>query len=364
MAPADRCDEGLCVSTRPVIAVATNEMHSCALESVGRLHCFGANNAGALGAPGVTETSAPVTVPGEDWIGVSAGGAFEQVTCGIRRDATLHCWGNNGNGQLGTGDETWHDVPAPVAGGGLWLDVAAATAATCGIQQDGTLWCWGYNGGGRAGGTAHPGQTMAPVRVGPRADFREVTMGTSHGCALTVEDALFCWGEDDAGQRGNDVDDVPAPVGPGTSWRDASAGTTHTCGVQTDGSLWCWGSNAAGELGRAPDGGSTEPARVGTALGWARVAAGGAFTCALRDDGSAWCFGDNAEGQLADGTLLARAEPAPVMTDLRFTAIDAGRAHVCAAGEDGVLYCWGDGSTSMNGTERRDLLFPEPVPLP
>ncbi len=45
-----------------------------------------------------------------DWIYVETTGH----TCGIKKDHTLWCWGNNTYGQLGTGDYEFRENPAQV----------------------------------------------------------------------------------------------------------------------------------------------------------------------------------------------------------------------------------------------------------
>ena len=100
--------------------------------------------------------------PGAPWAHIAAG---DLHTCGIRTDSTLWCWGDNGHGELGIGDHTGQDLPrqvtTPAAGG--WASITADDDDTCATRTGGTLWCWGYNGYGELGiGNQHqPGPAAA-----------------------------------------------------------------------------------------------------------------------------------------------------------------------------------------------------------
>ena len=75
---------------------------------------------GGLLAAGLTAGFSPATASstrvtaretGSVWLAISAGHIH---TCGIRRDHTLWCWGNNAYGQLGLGDTTDRSTPTQV----------------------------------------------------------------------------------------------------------------------------------------------------------------------------------------------------------------------------------------------------------
>lgn len=95
--------------------------HSCAIGSFetssdpepGGLWCWGQPDDGALGVGPVAPAAAThqaMKVSGR-WSSVSAGA---YVTCAIKTDQTLWCWGRNAAGQLGVGDQENRFVPTPV----------------------------------------------------------------------------------------------------------------------------------------------------------------------------------------------------------------------------------------------------------
>jgi alpha-tubulin suppressor-like RCC1 family protein len=134
-------------------AVSAGMGHTCGIRAEGGLWCWGDNEKGVLGDGTASvrsadrpylnnNRSAPVRVgTASDWTTVAVGDAY---TCGRRVDGSLWCWGANVEGQLGDGTAVDSPVPVRVAGGADdWTTVSGTEWLTCGIRADGTLWCWG-----------------------------------------------------------------------------------------------------------------------------------------------------------------------------------------------------------------------------
>jgi alpha-tubulin suppressor-like RCC1 family protein len=149
--------------------VETGLYHTCATKSDKSLWCWGGNTAGQLG-----NSSAPILAPGSQggistplqvdgtWNSISAGQAH---TCGVKSDLSLWCWGDNSSGQLGDGTQTLESAPVAVTVlGQAWASVSAGSAHTCALAADSTLWCWGDNSDGQLG-TGSGGVQMLPARV-------------------------------------------------------------------------------------------------------------------------------------------------------------------------------------------------------
>src|SRR5690606_25519269 len=155
-------------------------------------------------------------------------------------------WGSDRVGQLGTGGGRT-STPARVM-----LDShavgTAATDHTCWITQGGGRHCWGWNGNGQLGlGTVESTAYDLPTE-GPDGDpsFAALDAGWYFTCGLTRDRRIWCWGSNDRGQSGVDpgVDDpVPTPtaVDDATDWASIAAGGFHACATKSDGTLWCWG---------------------------------------------------------------------------------------------------------------------------
>lgn len=156
-----------------------------------------------------------------------------------------------------------------------WRQVATGSFHTCGIRLDGRLYCWGGNLRGQVGnGATGPSPGVSePTPVGVGIEWLSVFCGRSHTCALDIDSKLHCWGDDRAGQ-GARSKDVWKPTliefageagetGNDVKWSKASLGEAHSCAVRLDEALFCWGENADGQLGIGVVGGSyNQPTRV------------------------------------------------------------------------------------------------------
>jgi hypothetical protein len=247
-APTDVCAENACGPSRRAVDLGVGGTVSCAVDDGGALWCWGSNAFGGRGTgpDGPADTGTPMRVGAErTWVRVDAGEIGTPHACAIDDLATLHCWGYNGHGELGSGGVD-SDVPLEVVEPGPWTDVACGIAATCGIKDGGRLFCWGWNGGNRVGFMS-PTPTR-PVSFPTEQRFARVSMHDGHTCALGADRSLSCWGENGAGQLGHQGTDA-AIVAPGSTWRSISTGSEHTCGVQTDGTLWCWAATSSARSG-------------------------------------------------------------------------------------------------------------------
>lgn len=364
---------------------------------------------GTLGGPACDGYCQPspveITALGSDVVQVTGGFTH---TCAVKADGTLWCWGENSAGALGHGVIDGLDCgtgtvcdPSPKQVTALGSDVRQVSTGfgvTCAVKTDGTLWCWGDNRLGLIGdgtdvgpdcdGTCNPTPTQV-ASLG--ADVTSVSVAESHACALRSDGTLWCWGNNGWGELGDgtflglDCDGrcnaTPAQVTAlGADVASVSANGLHTCVLRKDSSVWCWGDNTVGELGDGTASGEPcdsssfcrpTPVQVaGLADGAERVISGWSESCALAKDGALWCWGLNQAGQIGDGTFSGAAcneslcRPAPVQVKALGTSVkslSAGVQHACAVTLDGALWCWGDNMYSQLGV---DGSSPSPSPLP
>lgn len=73
-------------------------------------------------------------------------------TVALKSDGTVWAWGDNWNGQLGSGATLYQSTtPVQVSGLSNISVVVAGGNYTVALKSDGTVWAWGANGSGQLG---------------------------------------------------------------------------------------------------------------------------------------------------------------------------------------------------------------------
>jgi alpha-tubulin suppressor-like RCC1 family protein len=342
-----------------VSAISAGDYHTCALTTGSGLKCWGWNGNGQLGNSSTTDSYVPVDVSGLT-SGVSAIGAGGSHTCAVTTGGGVKCWGENLNGQLGNNSTT--DSSVPVAVSGLTSGVSAIAAGryhTCALTSSGGVKCWGDNEAGQLGNNSTD-DSYVPVDVsGLTSGVSAISAGYLHTCAITTTGGVKCWGENSDGRLGNNstaTSLVPVDVYNLTSGVSAiSAGYYHTCAVTTGGGVKCWGGNSNGQLGNSSTTDSHIPVDVSSLTGGASaISAGGGHTCALTTGGGVKCWGYNAFGQLGNSLTTDSHVPVDVSgLASGINAISVGYGHTCALTTGGTVKCWGlngNGQLGNNST--------------
>jgi alpha-tubulin suppressor-like RCC1 family protein len=262
-------------------------LHTCALSLSKQIWCWGANGEGQLGTGPFSPT------PGSSGGPAFIADEFDAVTttglhtCALTTAGEAECWGLNESGQLGDGSTTTRGVPAPISGGFTFRTepavvptapdpdfyipgqsfISAGFAHSCGILTSNAAVCWGVNEDGQLGnGSSGIGsRSLTPVNVAGGLQFKAISAGYRHTCALTTAGAAYCWGDNALGQLGNGTTTrrlTPTPVAGGLVFMSISAGETFSCGVTITGVAYCWGDNEYGQLGSTAISGSTVPVKL------------------------------------------------------------------------------------------------------
>ncbi len=396
-------------------AVSAGLYSACALMLGGTVQCWGA---GALGNGTMTSSSTPVAVSGlTGATAISVGGAF---ACALLSDGTVPCWGDNDYGQLGNGTTITSYLTTPVAVSGLAgaTAVSAGQESACALLSGGAVRCWGDNSDGELGNGSTTGPdtcyhtstttlgsdsfdlpcSTSPVAVTGLAGATAISVGGNSACALLLDGAVQCWGQNRYGQLGNGTTITSTTPVAVSGLADATAVSTGgayqgegaACALLSGGTVQCWGDNYHGELGNGSttgpdrccgvgesDGGcagtlpcSTTPVAVGGLMGATAISVGGVSTCALLSGGTVQCWGDNYYGELGIGTPSGpdtcawggpcSTTPVAVTRLTGAMAVSAGGAYAgggvaCALLSGGTVQCWGYnelGNGSTTGPDR------------
>ena len=273
---------GFRCSTTPVavsggitfVAVSAGATHTCGLTATGAAYCWGQNVYGALGNGTTADTATPVAVSGGlTFASLSSGQLY---TCALTPAGAAYCWGFNLDGQLGDGTTTNRWAPVAVSGGVAFAALVGGGAGhTCGLTAAGVAYCWGDNGDGELGtGTSTPSYSRTPVVAASGLAFASLSAGGFHTCGVTRSGAAYCWGQNSDGELGDGTttgpqrcqavcSTIPIAVSGGLSFAGLSLGGFYSCGVSSAGTAYCWGGNRYGELGNGTTTGSAVPMLVG-----------------------------------------------------------------------------------------------------
>ncbi|MBO6937714.1 MAG: hypothetical protein JJ863_22285 [Deltaproteobacteria bacterium] len=297
--------------------VSVGTQLSCATNAEGELWCWGDNSYGQLGPDaGDAEFLATPTRVADlvaDAIAPVVGGSH---VCALLSTNELWCWGSNNGGQLGNGDQIDQTEPSWVPIRGL-AGASAGSQVTCAWTRGGRGYCWGLPaalGDGSAAGT----QASRPERLGEFEDIVEISAARLSICARHEGGTVSCWGDNSAGQVGQDASTsvaiTPTTVPEITGATDLAGGNTHFCILDSDSRASCWGDNQLGPLGERPTETFLPPGNSGAGAVTSLASKGG-YTCALRDAELPICWGYNDNGQLGRGTAsFFEATPEPIVT--------------------------------------------------
>jgi len=277
-------------------SIASGPYYSCALQTDGKVHCWGDNEEGQTKVP---EDLGPV-------VAVAAGGWH---VCALQSDGTVLCWGDNEEGQT----TVLEDLGPVVA-------IATGSSHTCALQENGKVRCWGKN---------DFKQADVPGNLGPVV---AIAAGSSHTCALEARGTPRCWGnnKEEEGRRTTspgDLDPLVALV----------VGNAHSCALQENGKVRCWGQNNFDQ--------TDVPKDLGPVVA---IAAGNSHTCALQVNGTVRCWGGGNDTQTPPWVVPPEDLGSVV-------AISTGYEHTCALKADGTVRCWGIESGEKNYHDQTDV---------
>jgi len=164
--------------------VACGYSYTAAVKTDGTLYLWGSNYDGQLGTNNTTAVSSPVQT-------VAGGNNWKAADCGDNHIIALDCdgniwsWGNNNNGQLGDSTTNYYSSPVQIeTANSEWAQVFAGGEGSGSIREDMTLWVWGDNDEGQLG-TGNTADVSSPVQtVMAGNNWKSAAFGYSHNLLL------------------------------------------------------------------------------------------------------------------------------------------------------------------------------------
>ena len=241
-------------------------------------------------------------------------------------------------------------------------DVSSGPNHACALLLDGAVACWGNNYSGQLGdGTTR--DRHAPVRVEGVSGAVAVSANGNSSCALLADGSVVCWGVDyvEIGLLGG-PGLPPHEINGLAEVSSISVGDNfHTCVAHTEGGVSCWGNNHFGQLGDGTEEDSVTPVGVLELTNVAGVAAKSFTSCAVLRDGGVSCWGSGIDGVVGDEVGIF-STPTPVADIADATQVVLSNYHGCALGRTGTVSCWGRnielelGNTAAETESRTPLL--------
>jgi len=313
--------------------------NSLALASDGTVHSWGQNGYGETGTglggsyvvtPAIVSTG---SIAGKTITQIGSGG-FHSLA--LASDGTLHTWGQNVYGQLaiGASDNNPHPTPINITSSGSLagktiIQINSGLTYNLALASDGTVHSWGQNQLGQLGtGTSDSASHPTPVNISSSGSLAgktitQITGSGSHAFALASDGTLHTWGDNSFGKLGiGTADTAPHPTPVDISSSGSLAGKTITyvaragtlsIAVTSEGNLHTWGDNTYGQLGIGSTDTSAHPTPVNISLSGplagkiiTSVTGGGYHLFATTADAELYSLGGNQWGQVGDGTTILR----------------------------------------------------------
>lgn len=253
------------VTTVPALFtdISAGRRHALALDHLGDVWAWGANNLGQLGLGSTVDVNVPTRITAiANAVAIAAGGTHSAV---VLSNGELWSFGSRLYGTLGDGGAVTGLATTPVMS--MVSDVASVTASlnmTMVIKNDGTLSSWGSNSFGRLG-LGHEMQEHLPVDIPGLADIVQISIRESTSLAVDSIGNVYGWGRAEAGQLGFAyLERTPTPkmlTLPAEGSASVAAGTSFSL-LHIDGNVYGAGWDQEGQLGQERTGQRGTPEQV------------------------------------------------------------------------------------------------------
>lgn len=323
-------------SEKEIKKVATGRFHTVILYRDGTVSAFGTNEHGMLGQGNTTIYNQITPIPVKNETGSDILRYVQDISVGynhtiaLLQDGRVISWGNNSDGELGTGNKTTSSLPKYVKdpnGTGVLMNISSIYTSvdmSIAFGKDGTIYVWGENENGQLGIPDTENLIPKTFPHFKKQDMKQINFNLYNGFAQKQDGTYISWGRNTYGEIGdNGNTDVFVPketeVIRGKQVKKIVNGQYYAVALLEDGSLLSWGRNNYGQLGNGTFVNAKKPVSIKNEYGTSALGgivdiwSGYHMTFALDQNGTLWSWGLNSDGSLGDGTNTNRNLPVKVL---------------------------------------------------
>lgn len=308
----------------------------CALVEDGSVRCWGSqaegnNGAGKIGAPAEASDSVSIAgFPGPVDV-LHMAGSNDSDSCAISQ-GRIFCW-----------DPIRQGTVAELPGGITDAKLVARDSSrdvTCVVRADGKLYCWGSNEWGQLGipigGTSGaPPKVTTPTEVPELTNVTAVEVGDDRVCAVSNGN-IVCWGDHwyaplTEAQRKEPIPKLTVAGVSNVTKLRKSPSSSEYCAISA-GKAYCF---APGSLDKAPV--ALEIAEPGAT----DIALNQGTRCGVFAEGRVKCWGSSSYPSNGDGGFVYHPVPTFVPGVTGATRLFATQGGACVLDRDNHASCWG-----------------------
>jgi len=207
------------------------------------------------------------------------------------------------------------------------------------VRSDGSIWCWGNNEYNQIGNNI--ANNLSPIQIGSSSDFSLVSAGTYNSTAIKNDGTFWYWGRNYYGSAGLPSTPSPQQINSLNNCSTLATGLNNNAVIKSDGTLWVWGWNEYGTNGDGTNTSSSTPIQVGTETNWKSVSIGAQHITAIKTDGSLWAWGSSSNGSIGNNVFSERTTPLRIGNANNWEKTYSGYSSNLAIKSDGSLWAWG-----------------------
>jgi alpha-tubulin suppressor-like RCC1 family protein len=321
--------------------IAVGSENAYTVDTLNRLHSWGKDANGQTGL-GLEDDKSLTQVPVQVKEGITDVDAGTKYGVAVDTNGNLLLWGVNNTGVLMSKPSDEPKLLTPTVKGNGYTAVTAGLTTVYGFKNQ-TVYVWGNNTNGELGSGSTEGAPYSPSEL--ERKLLSIAPSSKGAVALGTTNQLMYWGLNDSGQFGNSRTSTEperkASSNEIAAFTGIASGEGYTTAIASDGRLWGWGSNARKLINLSGAKDQSYPVVVSTGFDKVTAVAAGKNVSAVTNGSvlSIWAAGVAHNYDLADIVDLA-----------------AGDDHIVARNNDGKVWNWSLNQSGIReGTEAQTL---------